>query len=151
MPKLTLAATLLVLVALAGTMTYTGFLVIGVLAEYLGTGRFLAGLLLGILFARIPRINKGRLRLAGLLPKPARRPLIVALLALCMSHFLWRGDYVPAIFTGFTTAFLIGYPWIRRAIVDRIMSSVFKFAGRQSPRNNSDDRVIDVEFKERNE
>ena len=77
MPKLMLAVALQLLVALASTLTYTGFLVIGVLAEQLGAGRIVAGLLLGALFARFPWISKGGLRIVGLLPKIVRRPLIV--------------------------------------------------------------------------
>lgn len=149
-PKLTLAIALLVLAALASTLTYTGFLVVGVVAEYLGTGRFVAGLLLGVLLARFPSISKGKLRIVGLLPKPARRPLIVGLLALCLLHFLSRGDYVPAGFTGFATAFVLTFPWLRRAMFDRMLSSVFKFTDRQ-PRKRSDDMVIDGEFRERKE
>lgn len=148
MPKLTIAVALLALVALASTITYTGFLVVGVLADYLGTGRVLAGLLLGALFARFPWIRKGKLRIVGLLPKPVRRPLIVGLLALCLLTFLSRGQYVPAGFAGFTTAFLLGYPWVRRAIFDRMLSSVFKFAGRNPPKS-TDDTVIDGEFREK--
>src|SRR5690606_18505911 len=102
--------------ALASAMTYTGFLVIGVLAAYLGTGRFLAGLLLAVLFARFPRISNGKIRIVGLLPKPVRRPLMAGILALCLLNFLWLGDSVPAIFTGFTLAFLLGYPWLRRVL-----------------------------------
>ena len=138
------------LAALASTMTYTGFLIVGVLADHLGTGRVMAGLLLGVLFARFPWISKGKLRIAGLLPKPARRPLLVGILALCFLHFLSLGDYVSASFTGFVTAFLLTYPWLRRALFDRMLSSVFKFAGRK-PRNNSDDNVIEGEFRERKE
>jgi hypothetical protein len=122
MPKQTIAVALLVLAALAGTMTYTAFLVVGVLAEHLGTGRVMAGLLLGGLFARFPWIRKGKLRIVGLLPKPVRRPLIVSILALCLLNFLSRDEYVSALFIGFATAFLLTYPWLRRAIVDRILS-----------------------------
>jgi peptidoglycan/LPS O-acetylase OafA/YrhL len=150
MPRLTLAVVVLVLAALASTMTYTGFLVIGVLAEYLGTSRFIAGLLLGALFARFPSIRNGKLRLVGLLPKPVRRPLIVSILALCLLHFLSRGDYVPAAFTGFVTAFVLTFPWLRRAMFDRILSSVFKFTGKQPPKR-TDDTVIEGEFRERKE
>lgn len=149
-PKLTIAVALFVLAALASTMTYTGFLVIGVLADYLGTGRVLAGLLLGVLFARFPWISNGKLRIVGLLPKPARRPLILSLLALCSLHFLWRGEYVPAGFTGFATAFLLIFPWLRRAVFDRMVSSVFPFAGRR-PSKSTDDRVIEGEFREKKE
>lgn len=150
MPKLTFAVALLVLAALAGAMTYTGFLVVGVLADHLGTGRVIAGLLLGGLFARFPWISNGRLRIVGLLPKPVRRPLIVSLLALCLLNFLWRGDYVPAVLTAFATAFLLSYPWLRRAIVDRLLSTVFRSTGRHPPKS-SDDMVIDAEFREKKE
>lgn len=148
MPKLTIALALLVLVALASTMTYTGFLVVGVLADHLGTGRVMAGLLLGALFARFPWRRQGKLRIVGLLPKPVRRPLTIGILALCLLHFLARGDYVPVLFTGFASAFLLTYPWLRRAMFDRMVSSVFKFTG-QKPSNNTDDMVIDGEFREK--
>ena len=138
------------LAALAGTMTYTGFLVIGVVADYLGTGRIAAGLLIGALFARFPWVNKGRLRIVGLLPKPVRRPLIVSILTLSLITFVARGDYVPALFTGFATAFVLAYPWLRRTIVDRISSSVFRFAGQNRP-ERVDDTVIEGEFRERKE
>ena len=131
-------------------MTYTGFLVVGVLADHLGTNRVMAGLLLGVLFARFPRISNGKLRMVGLLPKPVRRPLIVAILALCMLNFLSLGEYVSASFTGFATAFLLAYPWLRRAMFDRMLSSVFAFAGRK-PRNSSDENVIEGEFREKKE
>lgn len=93
-------------------------------------------------------MSKGKLRLVGLLPKPVRRPLIVSIIALCSFTFLARGDYVPAAFTGFATAFMLTYPWLRRAIFDRMLSSVFKFAG-NSPRKNTDDMVIEGEFREK--
>ncbi len=148
MPKLAIAVALAVLAALAGTLTYTGYLVVGVVADYLGTGRGIAGLLLGILFARFPSISQGRLRIVGLLPQPARRPVMVSLLALCLSHFLSHGDPVPAGFTGFATAFVLAFPWLRRAVFDRVSSSVFKFAGQNRPRS-TDDNVIEGEFRER--
>jgi hypothetical protein len=147
-PKLAIAVALFVLAALASTMSYAGFLVIGVLADHLGTSRGVAGLLLGALLARFPSIRKGKLRTVGLLPKRVRRPLMVSLLALCLLHFLSRGDYVPALFTGFASAFLLAYPWLRRAMFDRILSSVFRFTGRNRARS-TDDRVIDGEFKEK--
>lgn len=149
-PKLMLGIALFVLAVLAGTLTYTGFLVIGVLADYLGTGRFVAGLLLGVLFARFPSMSKGKLRIVGLLPTPVRRPLMVSILALCLVTFLARGDYVPALFTGFATAFLLTYPWLKRVIFDRMSSSVSKFVGQRRPQGN-DDMVIDGEFKEKKE
>ncbi|WP_320469296.1 hypothetical protein [Massilia sp. CFBP9026] len=147
---MTAAVAIFMLAALAGTMTYTGYLVIGVVADYLGTGRIAAGLLLGILFARFPWISQGKLRIVGLLPKPVRRPLIVSILALGLFTFVARGDYVPALFTGVATAFVLAYPWLRRAIVDRMSSSVFTFAGQKRP-ERTDDTVIEGEFRERKE
>jgi hypothetical protein len=148
-PKLTIAAALFVMASLASTMTYTGFLVIGVLADYLGTGRGMAGLLLGVLFARFPWISEGKLRIAGLLPQPVRRPLAVGLLALCFLHFLSRSEYVPAVVTGFATTFLLTFPWLRRAVFDRLLSSVFRFAGQHPAKRTDDDRVIEGEFREK--
>ena len=150
LPKLTAAAALAVLAAVAGTMTYTGFLVVGVLADQLGTGRFIAGLLLGVLFARFPWISNGKPRIVGLLPKPVRRPLIMGILALCLLHFVWQGDYVPALFIGFTTAFLLAFPWLRRVLFDRLLGAIFKFTGRD-PVKRADDMVIDGEFREKKE
>jgi hypothetical protein len=149
MPKLAIAVALFALVALAGTLTYAGFLVIGALAEYLGTGRLIAGLLLGVLFARVPVISKGKLRTAGLLPLPLRRPLMVSLPALCLLHFLMRSEYVPALFTGFAAVFLLIFPWIRRAIFGRMSSAFFRFTAGETPAKSRDDNVIDGEFREK--
>lgn len=146
LPKLTATVALVVLFALA----YTGFLVVGVLADQLGTGRFVAGLLLGALFARFPWISNGKPRIVGLLPKPVRRPLIVGILTLCLLHFVWQGDYVAAVLIGVTTAFLLTFPWLRRAIFDRLLGAVFKFTGR-NPAKPTDDTVIDGEFREKKE
>ncbi|WP_159627478.1 hypothetical protein [Massilia puerhi] len=150
-PRLAIAFALLILVALAGTMTYTGFLVVGVLADYLGTGRVVAGLILGGLFARFPWIRNGKLRIVGLLPKPVRRPLIIGILALCALHFGWQGDAAPALLMVFAMAFLLAYPWLRRAVFDRITASVFKFEGGRPPRKQTDDFVIEGEFREKKE
>ncbi|QOL50256.1 FxsA family protein [Massilia litorea] len=131
-------------------MTYTGFLVVGVLADHLGTSRAMAGLLLGVLFARIPWFSKGKLRTVGLLPKPARRPVIVSLLALCLLSFLSQAEYLSALVIGFATAFLLSYPWLRRAMFGRLKSSIFKFAaGRNPPSRTDEGKVIDVEFREK--
>ena len=152
MPKATVAAVLLALVVLASMMTYTGFLVVGVLADLLGTGRILAGLLLGILFARLPSFSKGKFRTVGLLPKPLRRPVIMGVLALSLWSFLVRGDYVAAAFIGFAAAFLLSLPWLKRALFGRVLSSIFQFpAGGRGRANSTDDNVIDVEFKEKND
>jgi hypothetical protein len=151
MPKLTIALALLVLAALAGTMSYAGFLVVGVLAAHLGTGRVMASLILAAVFARFPWVSKGRLRIVGLLPKPFRRPLIVSLLALCVLTLSSRGEYLSAFFPGFAAAFLLAYPWLRRAVFDRMFSPVFKSAVVKKLRKSKDDMVIDAEFKERKE
>lgn len=149
MPKLTIAVALLALAALASTMTYTGFLVVGVLADYLGTGRVMTGLLLGVFFARFPWVSNGKLRMVGLLPKRARRPVIVSLLALCMLKFLSQGDYVPAAFICFAVAFLLTFPWMRRAVFGRVLSSIFKSPAGQNRPSTTDSTVIDVEFREK--
>lgn len=148
-PKLVLALVVALLAVLAGTITYTGYLVIGVVAEYLGTGRFVAGLLIGILFARFPSVSQGKLRLVGLLPKPVRRPLMVTLVALCLLHFVWLGDYVPALFTGFVTAFLLAFLWLRKTLFARVSSSFSRFMPGRRPPERNDDMVIEGEFKER--
>jgi hypothetical protein len=148
-PRFTIAVALLALAALASTISYTGFLVVGVVADYLNTGRAMAGLLLGGFFARFPWRRKGKFCTVGLLPKLARRPIMVSLLALCLLSFLSRGDYVSALFTGFATAFLLTFPWVRRAMFGRMLSSFFKFAGGQNRPQSTDGRVIDVEFREK--
>lgn len=139
------------LAALASTLSYTGFLAVGVLADYIGTSRTVTGLLLGGLFARFPWIGKGKLRIVGLLPKPARRPLILGLLALCLLHLLSTDDYVRALFPGFTMVFILGFPWLRRAIFGRMSSSVFKFATGKHSLESTGDTVIDGEFREKKE
>jgi hypothetical protein len=151
MPKLTIAIALGVLVALAGTLTYAGFLVVGVLADLLDISRFFAGLLLGILFARIPRLREGKLATVGLLPKFLRRPVMVSLLALCLVRFMSEGDHVAAGFMGFATFFLLAFPWLKRSVSARIASSLFQFPGRRHRPEKSDDKVIDVEFREKND
>lgn len=149
MPRLAIAVVLLALVALASTMTYTGYLVVGVLADYLDIGRVMTGLLLGALFARLPWVRQGKLRTVGLLPKRARRPLMVSLLAFCLLSFLYRGEMVPALFVAFAATFIITFPTIRQRIVSRTFAPFFK--SRVDPRRpkSTDDTVIDVEFREK--
>jgi hypothetical protein len=150
-PKLFIAAALLLLVALAATLTYSGALVVGVLADYLGASRFVTCLLLGLVFARLPWVSNGRLRIVALLPKPARRPVMVTLLALCCLSLLTRGDTVQALCTGFTTAFLLTFPWLKKAMFTRLSGAAGAFAaGRNAPRD-TDDSVIEGEFRERKE
>lgn len=148
-PKLAIAVAFIVLAALASTITYTGFLVIGVLADYLGTGRFVAGLLLGVLFARVPWFSEGKLRTVGLLPKVVRRPVMMGLLGLGLWSFLSRGEYVPAMFIGFAAAFLLTFPWIRRALFGRVVSSIFMSTANPQRPDSIDGTVIEGEFREK--
>ena len=148
-PKLTIAVALLALAALAGTMSYTGFLVVGVLADHLGTGRVVAGLLLGVCFARLPSFSNGKFRTVGLLPKPVRRPIIVCLLALCFFSLVLRGEYLSAVFPVLATVFLLTFPWIKRALLGHVLSSFFTSPKGQKRSQNSDGNVIDVEFREK--
>ena len=133
---------------LAATISYTGFLVIGVLADYLGSSRFVAGLLLGALFARFPRVSNGKLGMVGLVPKPVRQPLMAGLLALCLLRFLAQGEVVPALFAGFTMAFVLGFSWLRKWLFARAASSVFNVAGGRNKPVAADNSVIDGEFRE---
>lgn len=129
-------------------LTYAGVLVIGVLADYLGTSRFVTGLLLGALFARLPWMSNGKPRLVGLLPKPVRLPLMAGLLALCLLHFVTQQDAVPATCIGVTLACLLGFPWLKQRLLARVSSSVFNFAaGRKGP-VAADPTVIEGDFRE---
>jgi hypothetical protein len=148
-PKIAGAVLLLALVALASTMSYVGFLVVGVLSDYLGTGRIVTGLLLGILFARLPLIRQGKLRTVGLLPRPARRPVIVVLLAFCLLIHFQRGALVPMLALGFAIFFLLAYPRIRKMVVDRAFASVFGSLFKPGQPKSNDASVIDVDFREK--
>lgn len=75
---------------------------------------------------------------------------MASLFALCALHFLLQGEYVSSVFTAFATAFLLVFPRLRRAMVDRTLSSVFPFAG-QKPSRATDDTVIEGEFREKKE
>ncbi|HEY8608195.1 MAG TPA: hypothetical protein VIM12_13855 [Noviherbaspirillum sp.] len=152
MPRVAVAVVLVALVALSASLTYAGFLVVGTVSHYLGTGRFAAGLLLGALFARLPYFSQGKFRTVGILPSPARRPLMIALLAFCLLHFLYRGAWMPTLFLGFATAFLLAAPWARRKFVARAMALLFGSAGQPGQparRDNPEETVIDVEFREK--
>ena len=149
MPKLALAVFLLALAVLAGIMSYAGYLVVGVLANHLGTGRLMAGLLLGGLFARLPWVGHGKLRTIGLLPKQARLPVMVALLAFCLLTYLYRGEIVPMLVLGFATTFLLTYRPMRRVIVNRAMSSLFTWSPGPNHPKSTDNTVTDVEFREK--
>jgi hypothetical protein len=147
-PKLTIAAALLLLATLAATMTYTGFLVIGILSDYLGTSRFVTGLLLGAVFARFPWISRGKPRIVGLLPKPIRLPLMASLLALCLVRLLTQGDLMSALCAGVTLAFILGFPWLKNRLFARMSSSVANFAAGRNTPVTADNTVIEGEFRE---
>lgn len=149
MPRLVAAIFLLTLVALASTLSYAGFLVVGVLAEHLGTGRLLAGLLLGVLFARLPWVSQGKLRTVGLLPKRARLPVMLALLLFCLLSYSYRGEWVPVLFLGLAAAFLLAYRRIRTMIASRIFSPFLRSPVDPHPPKRVDDKVVDVEFLEK--
>ncbi len=148
-PKIAGVVLLLALVALASSMSYAGYLVVNVVSDYLGTGRIVAGLLLGVLFARLPLVRQGKLRTIGLLPKPARLPVMVSLLAFCLLTYLHRGAMVPVVFLGFATSFLLAWPRLRKMAVDRALSSLFGPLFRQGRQKTADESVIDVEFREK--
>lgn len=147
-PRLTIAAALLVLAMLAATMTYTGFLGVGMLADYFGTSRFLAGMLLGGLFARFPWISNGKPRIVGLLPKPVRLPLMAGLLALCSLRLVMQGDVVSALCAGFTLVFVLGFPWLKKRLFARLSTSVFNVAAGRKAGVAADNTVIEGEFRE---
>lgn len=148
-PKLAIAALLLALVALAASLSYVGYLVIGIVSEYLGTSRFLAGLLLGLLFARFPSVRQGKLRTVGLLPKVARQPVMLSLLAFCAVNFLYRGQLLPLLFVTLAATFLLFYRSLKKKLLNRAAS----FLSRSSPSpdrpQRGDDDVIDVDFREK--
>ncbi|HEV2608637.1 MAG TPA: hypothetical protein VGU61_00100 [Noviherbaspirillum sp.] len=148
-PKIAGVLLLLALVALASSMSYAGFLVVGVVSDYFGTGRVVAGLLFGILFARLPLVRQGKLRTVGLLPKPARLPVIVALLAFCLLTYLYRGALVPVVFLGFAICFLLAWPRIRKMAMDRALSSIFGSLFKPGRPRPADESIIDVEFREK--
>jgi hypothetical protein len=149
MPKLAIAVLLLGLVTLASTLSYTGYLVVGAVAEHLGLHRLMAGLLLGVLFARLPWVAQRKLRTIGLLPKRTRQPVMVALLTFCLLSYSYRGELVPVLFLAFAGAFLLTYPWMRKIIVGRVTSFVFPASIEPSQSRNADNSVIDVEFREK--
>ncbi|WP_426196794.1 hypothetical protein [Massilia sp. DWR3-1-1] len=151
MPRLSIAVALAALAALVVTITYTGWLVVGVLADYLGISRFVAGLLLGVVFARFPWIVNGKPRIVGLLPKPVRRPLTFALLALCLLRFSMQGETVAALFAGATMAVVVAFTCLRTALFAKVSSSVVDAARGRRAHVAVDDTVIEGEFRERKE
>jgi hypothetical protein len=149
MPRLAAVVLLLALAALSGSISYAGYLVLGVVAEFLGIGRFATGLFFGALFARLPRISQGRLGTVSLLPRNARRPVMLVLLAWCMASLLYRGEIVAAVFPGLAAAFLLAYPRLRRKVLARIESLLpgsMQGPARHGPNHP---KIIDVEVHEK--
>ena len=151
-PRLALAALLLALVALAGTSTYAGYLVIDMVADYLGTGHFVAGLLLGIVFFRLPKMRDGKLQTVGLLPKRARLPVVLALLAACLTLHVQQREAVPAIFLALAAVFLLSFRWMRQAVRRRFKSMMVRPDLNENENmtvKRIDPSVIDVDFREK--
>lgn len=151
MPRFAALVFLLTLAALSSCISYAGYLVLGVIADFLGTGRFAAGLLFGALFARLPWISQGKLGTVGLLPRRARRPVMLVLLMWCIASLLYRSEIGSAVFPGFAAAFLLAFPWLRQKALDHIRS--FLQGSMRSParRGASDPGIIDVEVHEKKE
>ncbi|WP_089399785.1 hypothetical protein [Noviherbaspirillum humi] len=148
-PKAALAGFLLALIFLAMMLTHAGVVVVGMIAEGLGISRFFAGLLLGFLFMRLPRLREGRLGTVGILPIAVRRPTMLALLALGFTVHLVRGDAIGACTTGFALAFMIAYQRVKRLLLQRWAASFSMQPSAPHGRPQSDPGVIDVEFRER--
>lgn len=148
-PKLAIAAALLMLVALSSTMTYAGYLVVSVVSQYLDIGRVAAGFLLGILFARVPYIRQGKWSTAGLLPKNARLPVMLTLLAGSMLHYvLSQAQLVPALFLCLAAGLLLSFRWLRQKVVQRLFAPLFNAARGPARPRYREGNVIDAEFRE---
>ena len=151
-PRLALAALLLALVALAGTSSYAGYLVIGMVADYLGTGHFVAGLLLGILFLRLPKIRDGTLQTVGLLPKRARLPVVLGLLVVCLALHVQQREAVPVVLLALAAVVLLTFRWMRQAAVKRVTSFVARpdlDERADTTVKRIDPDILDVEFREK--
>jgi hypothetical protein len=144
MPRFAALVLLLALAALSSGISYAGYLVLGIVAEFLGSGQSATGLLFGALFARLPWISQGRLGTVGLLPRNARRPIMLVLLTWCIASLLYRGETGSAVFPGFAAAFLLAYPWLRQKALDRIRSFLQGSMRGPARRGASDPKIIDV-------
>lgn len=149
MPRSAALVLLLTLGALSSSISYAGYLVLGVVAEFLGIGRFVTGLLFGALFARLPWIGQGRWGTVGLLPRNARRPVMLGLLMWCIASLLFLGQIGSAVFPGFAAAFLLSYPWFRQKALDRIRSLLRGSMRGPARHGASDPGIIDVEVREK--
>ena len=155
MPRASLLFVLVTLIAIAGCSAYAGILVIESIAHYLDTSRFAAGLLLSLLFLRLPSFREGKLRTRGLLPAQARLPLMAVLLALCLVDYGSQGKVVEAVFIGLAMGILLVIKAIRTLVASRISGFFTKFqqpsgAGPAAgPAKAVDSDVIDVDFREK--
>jgi len=154
MPKLAIAFVVLLLVALAGVSVYAGYLVVGVVSDYLGIGRFLASLFLGIMFVRLPLVRQGKLSTVGVLPKAARLPIVMALLSMAMLSYFYRSEMVPVLCLFLAAALLLACRWMKLTLAHRMSSffskSVFESArSRSADGRNADPSIIDAEFREK--
>jgi hypothetical protein len=149
MPRVAALVLLLALGALSSGISYAGYLVLGVVAEFLGISRFATGLLFGALFARLPWISQGKLGTVGLLPRNARRPVMLGLLTWCIVNLLFRGEIGSAVFPGFAAAFLLAYPWLRQKALDRIWWLLRGSMRGPARHGASDPGIIDVEVREK--
>ena len=151
MPRLAIALVILALAVVAGISSYAGYLVLGVLADHLGTGRFLAGMLLGILFIRLPSLRQGKLRTIGILPKALRFPLTIGLLALAFANYFPLGEVLPLVGLGLAAALLLASRWIRQLVVGRVASVLSRSRPAGGPANTRriDPTIIDADFTEK--
>ena len=140
---------LLLLVALGTVSTYAGYHVIGMVGTLLGIGRFLAALLLVVLFARLPRLRNGKFSTVGLLPKIARSPVMFALLGGSLAHYVFRNDMTPALFIGLAIILLLAYRWMRQTLVQRFRAAFLKVRPDPIRPANDESSVIDVDFREK--
>jgi hypothetical protein len=155
MPRASLVFALVALICIAGCSSYAGILAIASIADHLGTSRFVAGLLLGLLFLRLPSFREGKLRTKGLLPSPARLPLMVALLAACIVDYGSQGKVVEAVFIGLAVAILLAMKAIRALVATRIAGLFTRFqqppgtSPATGPAKAVDSNVTDVDFREK--
>ena len=154
MPRASLVFVLVALVCVAGCSAYAGILVIESIAHFLGISRFVAGLLLGVLFLRLPSFRGRKLRSKGLLPARVRLPVMLALLAVCLADYGARGEIVRAVFIGLAIGILLAMRAMRALVASRVSTFLTKHQRPTgaAPTSGSakavDSDVIDVDFRE---
>jgi len=154
MPKLTITVAIVLLLILAGISGYAGYLVVGVVAGYLDIGRILTGILLSILFIRLPRLRQGKLSTIGILPKIARLPIVATLAALSTLHYFNQDDIAAVVCLILATTFFLVFRWLKLTLSSRL-SSLFAKPGfgfgrsRSASAEKADPSIIDMEFREK--